>query len=267
MPTEIERKFLVKNNSWHKHVDKTITVRQNYILSKNNSVVRVRQYGDDYYLCIKGETQGISRKEFEYKITKDDYFGLMAISEDVAFIHKDRSIIKQGNLTWEIDIFSGDNQGLVIAEIELDSENQEFEIPEWLGEEVSHDYRYFNSELAKNPYTKWALDINYSEIFQLKMEENDADAKTIGEYLESLLLGIWNEGESFSGKRPFGNSGWEHELQLCLAQHGYIKCKKELYKDDKEEFWEYDINDEGYLEANEIISKCIVYVFGQMGDR
>lgn len=154
MAREIERKFLVKGDKW-RALAKGMLYRQGYIRTTNKTTVRVRVVDDKGYLTIKSKTQGNSRAEFEYTIPVEDAQEMLDTLCDRPLIEKNRYKIKIDNVTWEIDEFAGENQGLIIAEVELTDENQTLELPEWIGEEVSHDPRYFNSNLAQNPFSKW----------------------------------------------------------------------------------------------------------------
>ncbi|RKY57711.1 MAG: adenylate cyclase [Candidatus Neomarinimicrobiota bacterium] len=154
MGVETERKFLVIGDAWRKSA-KGIKYRQGYLSSVKERVVRVRTIDDKGYLTIKGITTGATRMEFEYDIPTEDANRLLDEICEKPLIEKNRYVIKQGNLKWEVDEFFGENDGLILAEIELESENQQFTIPEWIGEEVTGDPRYYNSNLIKNPYRKW----------------------------------------------------------------------------------------------------------------
>jgi adenylate cyclase len=152
MSTEIERKFLVDGIEW-KQGD-GVSYCQGYLNPNKERTVRVRIAGDKAFITIKGITNGISRAEFEYEIPVSDADQLLKICEG-PLIKKKRYIVIYKGDKWEIDEFSGENEGLVIAEIELENEGQLFERPGWVGKEVSDDPRYFNSSLAANPYSKW----------------------------------------------------------------------------------------------------------------
>lgn len=154
MATEIERKFLVKGDDWRSHGTGTL-YRQGYIPSQNAATVRVRLIGNQGYLTIKGPKQGYARSEFEYPISGEDARQMLDTLCDRPLIEKTRYKIAQGNLLWEVDEFAGDNEGLIVAEVELSEENQALDLPEWIGEEVSHDPRYFNVNLVKHPYCQW----------------------------------------------------------------------------------------------------------------
>lgn len=154
MATEIERKFLLKNDDWKKEVTKSTSIKQGYLATDAERTVRVRVKGEKGFLTVKGKTEGVSRAEFEYEIPLEDALALLKLCHQ-PIIEKVRNIVKQGNHTWEIDAFEGENAGLTLAEIELSHEEEAFEKPDWLAEEVSSDYRYFNSYLVKNPFGGW----------------------------------------------------------------------------------------------------------------
>ena len=152
MAKEIERKFRVKEGPWRNTTGRRY--RQGYLNSVKERVVRVRTVNDKGYLTIKGLTVGASRLEFEYEIPRKDADRLLEICEK-PLIEKTRFKVKEGGFVWEIDEFLGDNQGLIVAEVELESEDQDFPKPDWVLEEVTGDPRYFNSNLIKNPYKMW----------------------------------------------------------------------------------------------------------------
>jgi adenylate cyclase len=154
MPLEIERKFLVDTRKWKPTVVGTRLV-QAYLSIEPNPTVRVRIAGDKAFLTIKGRTKTISRPEFEYEIPVHEAQEMMklAISNPV---EKTRYEIIHEGFLWEVDIFSGKNEGLVMAELELESENQVFPQPDWLLAEVSGDRRYYNSYLSEHPFQEWS---------------------------------------------------------------------------------------------------------------
>ncbi|WP_371367524.1 Inorganic triphosphatase [Sporomusa rhizae] len=154
MGKEIERKFLVKEGAWQPK-DKGTTIRQGYLSSVKERVVRVRTKGEKAFITIKGITKGISRSEFEYQIPVEDADPLLTNLCEQPLIEKTRYKEVCGNHTWEIDVFFGSNLGLIVAEVELKDETELLELPNWVGEEVSSDPRYFNSNLIQNPYEKW----------------------------------------------------------------------------------------------------------------
>lgn len=152
---EIERKFLVAGDFKPK-AESSSRIVQGYICSQPGKSVRVRIRGDKGYLTIKGasDEKGMSRYEFEREIPLEDAEQLLSLCEP-GVIDKVRYLLKQGKHTWEVDEFHGANEGLLMAEIELSSEDEELEIPEWLGKEVTGDRRYYNSMLTKHPYSEW----------------------------------------------------------------------------------------------------------------
>ena len=154
MAKEIERKYLVRDDAWKPHGD-GIHFKQGYLNSQKERVVRVRIEGTKAKLTIKGLTTGVTRSEFEYPLPVEDAAILLDQLCEQPLIDKHRHVEQHGGRTWEIDVFHGDNDGLVVAEIELKSENDKLELPPWLGPEVSSDPRYFNSNLLKNPYKSW----------------------------------------------------------------------------------------------------------------
>lgn len=150
---EIERKFLVDTARW-RPAGPGVVFRQGYLSSHPERVVRVRLEGDAGKLTIKGPTRGVTRTELEYEISRADAEALLALCER-PLIDKVRHAEQHGGKTWEIDVFHGENEGLVIAELELGSEDEPFAAPPWATEEVSHDPRYFNASLVKAPYRTW----------------------------------------------------------------------------------------------------------------
>lgn len=154
MAQEIERKFLVVGDEWKRGVT-GVAYRQGYLSTVKERTVRVRTVGDKGFLTIKGVTVGVSRSEFEYAIPTEDANALLNDLCERPLIEKTRYKIPHGGLTWEVDEFFGENQGLVVAEVELSDEHQQIDRPSWIGQEVSGDPRYFNSNLIKTPYTRW----------------------------------------------------------------------------------------------------------------
>ena len=153
MGVEIERKFLVKDDSWKASADTGLLCRQGYLCSGTGKTVRVRIMGERAFLTIKGPTEGISRSEFEYEIPVADAEALFAMCDGL--VEKVRYLVEHEGMTWELDLFSGANEGLVMAEIELDSEEQSFVLPAWAGDEVSGDPRYYNAQLLRCPFSEW----------------------------------------------------------------------------------------------------------------
>lgn len=150
---EIERKFLVDHDLFTKG-DQILEIEQFYVALYPDVVVRIRRSDQSAYITIKGQMKGISRPEFEYPIPLADFFSLKKMTNRSG-IEKLRHRIKVGRHIWDVDQFKGANEGLWLAEIELVSENETFEIPQWLGAEVTFDKRYFNSFLSMHPYSGW----------------------------------------------------------------------------------------------------------------
>jgi CYTH domain-containing protein len=154
MGKEIERKFLVKDNSWRALAPGT-EYRQGYLNSAKERIVRVRTIDDKGYLTIKGITLGATRVEYEYEIPVAEAEAMLDELCEKPLIEKNRYKIDYERLIWEVDEFFGENQGLIVAEVELESEDQDYEKPGWIGDEVTGDPKYFNSNLIINPYLKW----------------------------------------------------------------------------------------------------------------
>jgi adenylate cyclase len=152
MGVEIERKFLVQGDGWKTSTG--VLYRQGYLNRDKNRTVRVRMAGDAAFLTVKGVSVGATRAEFEYPIPMADAEGLLALC-DGPLVEKTRHLVRVGDTLWEVDEFAGDNAGLVVAEVELMAEDQPFARPDWLGAEVTHDARYFNSNLASHPFSCW----------------------------------------------------------------------------------------------------------------
>jgi adenylate cyclase len=157
MGVEIERKFLVDHEKWNQVVKPNGThYRQGYLLNDDHRTIRVRVTDKQGYITLKGASSGISRKEYEYKIPVEDGVELLdgfAQSE----VEKIRYRIDFAGKLWEVDEFLGDNAGLIMAEIELKQETDEFERPDWITDEVSDDDRYYNSYLSTHPYKNWGI--------------------------------------------------------------------------------------------------------------
>lgn len=154
MADEIERKFLVRSDAWRGTGEGTL-YRQGYLVNSESQTVRVRIADRDAWLTIKGTRVGLTRPEFEYPIPAGDAEQMLATLCDGSLVEKTRYKVPVGRHVWEIDEFHGDNAGLVLAELELEHEAESFERPEWLGEEVSDDPRYYSGSLAKEPFSSW----------------------------------------------------------------------------------------------------------------
>ncbi len=150
MATEIERKFLVSGDGWKSSSDGT-RIAQGYLSIDADRTVRVRLAGNGAWLTIKGRTEGISRAEFEYPIPPGEARGLLKLCLP-SVIDKTRHRVPFGGHVWEVDVFHGDNEGLILAEVELPDESVTPELPPWVGTEVSDDPRYYNSSLSKLPF-------------------------------------------------------------------------------------------------------------------
>jgi CYTH domain-containing protein len=154
MAREIERKFLVRDDSW-KSGATGIPCRQGYLAGGGAATVRVRVLGDEAYLTVKGKTVGISRDEFEYAIPSDDARAMLDDLCGGKLVEKIRYRVDVQGVEWEVDEFLGANAGLVLAEVELESEDQRIPLPGWIGREVTGEVRYYNSVLAEKPFTSW----------------------------------------------------------------------------------------------------------------
>ena len=152
MGVEIERKFLVSGDDWKQA--QPVFYCQGYLNRDKMRTVRVRIAGDQAWLTIKGPTDSMSRDEFEYSIPVNDAEKMLVLCEK-PLVEKNRRVVEYDGMHWEVDEFLGENQGLVIAEVELESVDQDIAIPDWVGEEVTHDSRYFNSNLSIRPYGEW----------------------------------------------------------------------------------------------------------------
>lgn len=157
MAKEIERRFLVREargNEWEKNI-KGVPYRQGYLSSDKDRIVRVRLVGEKAWLTVKGITSGISKHEFDYPIPDKDAAKMLDEICEKPLIEKTRYKVIHGGLEWDIDVFKGENEGLILAEVELESEEQNIKLPPWAGMEVSNDPKYFNSNLVKLPFKSW----------------------------------------------------------------------------------------------------------------
>lgn len=155
MATEIERKFLVKNETWRSSIVSEARIKQGYLATQPNATIRIRVAKGSAFLTIKGTTKGISRAEFEYEIPVSDAEEMLQLIADQSFIDKTRYKVQCGEHTWDLDVFEGDNSGLIMAEVELDNESEQFDMPAWAGQEVSGDARYYNANLISSPFSNW----------------------------------------------------------------------------------------------------------------
>jgi adenylate cyclase len=155
MPVEIERKFLLKNDNWRQHIERSARIRQGYLGAITKASVRIRIEGDKANINIKSAGLSMRRMEYEYSIPLDEANEMLDKLCERPQIDKLRHIVQHGKHVWEIDEFFGDNAGLIVAEIELAAETEAFEMPAWAGEEVTQDPRYYNVNLVKHPFKNW----------------------------------------------------------------------------------------------------------------
>lgn len=154
MAMEIERKFLVKDATWKNHA-LGVLYRQGYLLAEKGCTIRVRVVDQGGFLTIKGRTSGLSRSEYEYPIPVQDANEMLDRLCLKPLIEKYRYRVEHAGLVWEVDEFLDENRGLILAEVELQEEGQAIALPPWIGEEVSHDPRYYNANLVRHPFTRW----------------------------------------------------------------------------------------------------------------
>lgn len=155
MGVETERKYLINVEKWKDAFkDERHDVQQGYILNSPDKIVRIRVYDNKGFITIKGTVQGISRPEFEYEIPVEEASVLLN-NFCTTIVKKTRHKVLYKGKTWEVDEFLEENEGLFIAELELESEGEQFELPEWIEKEVTGDKRYYNSYLSNHPYTNW----------------------------------------------------------------------------------------------------------------
>lgn len=156
MSREIERKFLVHGDGWRSEPTQGgLLIRQGYLSAEKACTVRVRTAGARAFLTVKGAQIGAVRAEYEYEIPVQDAHEMLDTLCGRPLIEKTRHELDVGGRHWVVDVFAGDNQGLVVAEVELEEENQAIELPDWIAEEVTHDPRYLNVNLVKQPYNLW----------------------------------------------------------------------------------------------------------------
>nr|WP_314899189.1 CYTH domain-containing protein [uncultured Deefgea sp.] len=154
MAVEIERKFLVASDAWREQISRSTRIAQGYLCTDIERTVRVRTKGEAAFLTIKGKNAGISRAEFEYAIPVADALAMLQLCPNV--LDKTRHLVDIDGHTFEVDEFHGANAGLIVAELELSSEDAAYPQPAWLGAEVSGDTRYYNSALSITPFSQWA---------------------------------------------------------------------------------------------------------------
>lgn len=155
MGVEIERKYLVTGQQWRQSVRRSIEISQGYLSTEADHTVRVRLTDQQGFLTIKGRATELVRPEFEYEIPADDAGELLEGFCGGRVLEKVRHEVEVGDHVWEIDEFGGANRGLVVAEVELEDAGESFEVPTWIGEEVTGQVRYYNSRLVEKPFTTW----------------------------------------------------------------------------------------------------------------
>ncbi len=154
MGQEIERKFLIDIGKLGV-LENGQSIKQGYVPTNNKTAVRVRVKGSEAFITLKGEIKGTTRSEFEYPIPVEDALAIMNELCSGPTIDKTRYVVKSAGHAWEIDIFHGDNEGLIVAEVELEDENEIVEIPDWVTKEITGDMKYYNSNLLDHPFSKW----------------------------------------------------------------------------------------------------------------
>ena len=155
MALEIEHKFLLKNNDWKKDSHKSVEYKQGYLISDNKRSIRIRVTNDEAWINIKSSIIGTHRQEYDYKIPLDEGLEILNTLCEKPQIEKTRHFVTYKQHTWEIDVFTGENEGLIIAEIELTKIGEAFSKPTWIDKEVTYDLQYYNNNLCKNPYKNW----------------------------------------------------------------------------------------------------------------
>ncbi|MGJ4856241.1 CYTH domain-containing protein [Labrys sp. KB_33_2] len=165
MAVEIERKFLVRNDDWRQQVRGSAIIRQGYFCRTPLLRARIRIYGDKGFITLKSEPGTRTRHEFEYEIPQADAVEIIRRFSIEPLVSKTRHDVHHGGLGWAVDVFTGANDGLVLAEVELEHEDQPVSLPGWVGEEVTGDRRYGNSNLARFPFTSWSEEALPADVF------------------------------------------------------------------------------------------------------
>lgn len=155
MGKEIERKFRVADERWRQNAEQGLWFRQGYLATQGSITVRVRRVGDWAFLTLKGPPKGGARDEFEYRIPVREAEQMLEALCERPFIEKTRYALEYGGHTWEVDVFAGENAGLVMAEVELSRPDEPVQLPPWIGREVTDDPKYLNVNLVKLPYCDW----------------------------------------------------------------------------------------------------------------
>jgi len=155
MALEIEHKFLLKNNDWKKNISKSTQFKQGYLVSDEKRSLRIRVSDNEAWINIKSATIGTHRMEYEYSIPLTEGLEILNSLCEKPIIEKTRHLVPYKQHIWEIDVFIGDNEGLIVAEVELSAIGESFDIPAWVGKEVTEDLRYYNNNLCQHPYKNW----------------------------------------------------------------------------------------------------------------
>lgn len=155
MAIEIEHKFLLVNDEWRSHIERTSYYKQGYLSSTKQNSIRIRISDANAWINIKSAVIGTHRLEYEYEIPLSDAKEILSELCHKPLIEKHRHFVTHDNHLWEIDEFMGENAGLIVAEIELNEVGENFRRPSWIGKEVTHDLRYYNNSLCQNPYANW----------------------------------------------------------------------------------------------------------------
>mgnify|MGYP000214471366 FL=1 len=156
MALEIEHKFLLKNDNWKTEVSRSVQYKQGYLISDKKRSVRIRTSDEQAWLNIKSATIGTSRQEYEYEIPYQEGLEILNTLCQKPILEKVRHFVTFEQHTWEIDVFTGDNLGLIVAEVELSKIGEYFAKPNWIGKEVTQEIRYYNNSLCKDPYKNWS---------------------------------------------------------------------------------------------------------------
>lgn len=156
MGIEIERKFLLRDDRWRELAEPGVVFRQGYLVGARQASVRVRIEGNRAFLNIKSMTLGVRRQEYQYPLPLDDANEMLETLCEKPLVEKTRYVVHHAGHEWEVDVFEGENAGLIVAEVELTSEDETLIMPDWVGKEVSADPRYYNVNLVKHPYRTWS---------------------------------------------------------------------------------------------------------------
>lgn len=155
MGREIERKFRVRGDDWRRRAESVRAIRQGYLAAEKERSVRVRVEGSGATLTVKGKTEGAVRAEYEYEIPRADAEAMLDSLCLLPLIEKTRHLVRHAGRVWEVDEFAGENAGLVVAEVELEAEDAGVSLPDWVGEEVTGDPRFYNANLVARPFSRW----------------------------------------------------------------------------------------------------------------